>query len=582
MTPARWQQLKPHFERLSELPADERQAELDAACADDPVLRLELEVLLKASDAPDTFLEQFPERLRNALDAAGPRPDDLHAGVILCGRFRIDRLLGEGGMGSVWAAFDSQLSEEIAIKTIRTGNTGDTGGVARFKRELQLARRIGHPNICRVYELFEDPSVTPPRLFLTMELLEGETLAARLRRTRKLSPQDAMPIIRQLTAGLTAAHAAGVIHRDFKPANVMLVPAPGGDRAVIMDFGLARTNQAVAGDGATQSGILIGTPEYMAPEQIAGGTVSPATDVYALGLTMYEMLRGQSAFAGKSTLESWMRRAREGPPKLSGSVVGLNPRLDRVIARCVEYEPADRFVSVDDVWAALEGTRRVAGMRRPLRQPLTRAAVGLLGLAALGGAGLAWREFRPGYKPSTEAMHWYEDAHHALEEGSETRALREFRQAVKAAPGFAAAHAGLADALMGSDLASAAHEEIERASQLAPDPNRLPAEQAQYLRGVQHLILGQCPARPRIIQAARRTNGGRREGVWPGHGRTCAGKMRPAGRGAQDADRSRTDRSPKRRRTHARCHSCGADERLRARQRLARACRGTVSNTWKF
>jgi hypothetical protein len=216
-----------HWRRISEIvdavvsaPLADRQRILLEQCAGDALLESEVASLLKAHESR-AFLEES--------SGWQVRPGD-----ILCDRFVVTRAIGQGGMGDVWAAGDRQLGEEIAIKTIRASAVPTAGQVDRFKREIQLARRIAHPNVCRVYELFEDRTGPEPRLFLTMELVEGETLAERLRRQGAIPIDEAMSMIEQVVAGLAAAHAVNVVHRDLRPSNVMLTPR-AERRVVLMD-----------------------------------------------------------------------------------------------------------------------------------------------------------------------------------------------------------------------------------------------------------------------------------------------------------------------------------------------------------
>jgi TolB-like protein len=238
---------------------------------------------------------------------------------------------------------------------------------------------VSHPNVCRVYELYESTTATgAPCHFLTMEFLEGETLAARLSSRGRLSTKEALPLVQQMCDGLAAAHAQGVIHRDFKSSNVMLVPRTGesdgdnGPRVAITDFGIAR---ALAEDGAsaalTQEATILGTPEYMAPEQVTGGPVSIATDVYALGVVLYEMVTGKLPFTAATPLATAARRLHEAVPKPEALVPGLDARFSRTILRCLEREPQRRFQAMADVREALSA--RPARKRPPPRLPRASA-----------------------------------------------------------------------------------------------------------------------------------------------------------------------------------------------------------------
>jgi serine/threonine protein kinase len=482
-----WQRLRAAYDALMDAPESERARMLAEISGSDPDLGRELSALVAADADPDGALDQPLARLISP---------GLEPGTVLCDRFLLLRRIGRGGMGEVWAARDEKLKEDIAIKTIRSAGN-DPQSLKRFTREIQLARRIAHQNVCRVYELFEDTSTTPARSFLTMELLEGETLAARLTRLGPMPPAEALEVFRQVVAGVGAAHDAEVIHRDLKPANIMLVAGSSGRRAVVMDFGLARDPVLADSDGMTAPGTLIGTPEYMAPEQVSGTPVTPATDIYALGLILFEMLRGAPPFAGTSTLDSWMRRAREGPARLSGEVPGVQARIDTVIARALEYQPSRRYQSAAQLLRALDASFHIV-VPRTRRFWIPAAAV-VFAAVVLGGAA-AWKRLAPNL-PSPEALKWYEDAHEALSESASVRALNAINRAIELAPDFAPSHAALAEIRLELDMPSSAQEAMLRANQLARDRSRLPEEYVRYMDGIQALLQRQCET---AIDALRR------------------------------------------------------------------------------
>ena len=269
-------------------------------------------------------------------------------GAVVEGRYRIIGLLGRGGMGEVYRADDLRLGQAVAIKLLPDALSADPQRLVQFHNEVRTARQVSHPNVCRVYDigdLLVDGS-TPPRhqLYLTMEYVDGEDLSSLLRRIGRLPEDKALEIARQICAGLGAAHAKGVIHRDLKPANIMLDSA---GQARLMDFGLA-TVGAVAE-------IRAGTPAYMAPEQLAGTSVTVQSDVFALGLVLYELFTGRRGFQAK-TLGELVELHQTGailPP--SALVTGLNPAIERVILRCLRSDPADRPSSALAVSAALPG-----------------------------------------------------------------------------------------------------------------------------------------------------------------------------------------------------------------------------------
>ncbi len=382
MTPAeRYAAEMSLLEAALDAPVGQRERVIRDGCGGDETLKERVMALLREHQEEAPIWDTAP-----ALILAQVEPGD-----VLCERFEVQRLLGEGGMGQVWAARDRQSGEDIAVKVIRPELTLDAAIGMRFKRELQIARKVAHPNVCRVNEIFEDTSAPAPRLLFTMELLSGESLRDRIHREGPIPAKVAAPWIRQIVEGLAAAHRAGVIHRDLKPGNIMLVPATGGERAVIMDFGLAR----MAGSTAMPSGqtsiiTLIGTPDYMAPEQVAGAEVTPATDIYALGLTMFEMLTGTVALKGRTSGETNLLRARRRPPRLRTLAPTASAATENLIQRCLEFEPAARFADATAVIEAIDGEPRRTWMRRALWAGGAAASIyiGQRGLSRPGVAAL--------------------------------------------------------------------------------------------------------------------------------------------------------------------------------------------------
>jgi len=322
---------------------------------------------------------------RDATPACEPC---LLPGDVLLGRFRVQRLIARGGMGEVYDVQGGALGARVALKKMRTSVLAHASALGQFRREVLLARRVTHPNVCRLFEFFISEDDGPaPLVFLTMEFLEGSTLSEHLAREGKLG-DEALPIVRQMVAALSAAHREGVVHRDFKSSNVILGRASDGSpRVVVTDFGLAcGVRPGEAGDQLQHSG-LVGSPLYMAPEQVTGQAVSRATDVYALGVVLYEMVTGTLPFVGDSLMESAYERLEHAPEPPSVRRPGLNPRWDRAILRCLEVDPARRFARVEDVLFALgDGPLLFPEWRRGF---LRRAAVaaGLALAVAVGGAG---------------------------------------------------------------------------------------------------------------------------------------------------------------------------------------------------
>ena len=264
-------------------------------------------------------------------------------GRLLAGRYRIIALLGKGGMGEVYRADDLTLGQPVALKFLPEEASHDESLLERFRNEVRIARRVSHPNVCRVYDVGEVDGHT----FFTMEYVDGEDLASLLRRIGRLPQDKALDIARQLCAGLAAAHAKGVLHRDLKPANIML---DGRGQVVMTDFGLAGLADQIHG-----ADIRSGTPAYMAPEQLAGKEVTAQSDLYSLGLVLYEVFTGKRAFTAEALTALVRGGEATSPSKPSSVVKDLDPAIERVILRCLEPEPRMRPASALSVVGALPG-----------------------------------------------------------------------------------------------------------------------------------------------------------------------------------------------------------------------------------
>ncbi|MEO6953471.1 MAG: protein kinase [Polyangia bacterium] len=319
-------------------------------------------------------------------------PPLLMADEQVAGRYRVVRFLARGGMGEVYEVEDGELHEIVALKTIR-GDSAD--GEARFRREIQLARKVTHINVCRIFDVGYHERDGQRIMFLTMELLGGRTLVEHLQREGPLPLQEAMRIVRQIAGALGAAHTAGVVHRDLKSANVMLVPRGQRVRVAVTDFGLAHGLRAEGESGVTAPDMLLGTPGYMAPEQVQGGAITPRTDIYALGIVMYELLTGRMPFEGATALSVATKRLTIAAPSPKKLRADLPARWERAVLACLERDPARRPESAravlellgaaNDSIEEIDGTVRVTMRRR--RIPLVRPALGLF-TVALGAFGV--------------------------------------------------------------------------------------------------------------------------------------------------------------------------------------------------
>jgi serine/threonine protein kinase/tetratricopeptide (TPR) repeat protein len=295
-------------------------------------------------DAPDATLPLTSGAGATRV-AAGAPAEDFHPGTMFAGRFRIIEALGGGGMGRVYKAFDTKVGEKVALKRILPEIAADPDVLARFADELRLARRIAHPNVCRMFDI-GDADGAP---FISMEYVAGEDLKNIIRMTKGLSPGQAAGIGRQVAAGLAEAHRLGVVHRDLKPQNIMI------DRegtARIMDFGIARLARAQS--GRTGRGVMIGTPDYMSPEQAGGEEIDARADLYSLGVMLFEMATGRLPFEAPTAVAVAVKHKTEAP----SDPRGLNPRipddLARLILRLLEKDRSARIQTAEEVRDELE------------------------------------------------------------------------------------------------------------------------------------------------------------------------------------------------------------------------------------
>jgi eukaryotic-like serine/threonine-protein kinase len=284
------------------------------------------------------------------------------SGKLLDGRYQVGRRLGEGGMSYVYRAQDVDTGAPVAVKILLPRLSRDPAAVERLRREANIATRLNHPNVCPILRMGESERM----IYLVMPYLEGEPLSEHETRQGPFSVAEGVPLLAQICRGLQHAHDLQIIHRDLKPENVMLVPEAadeGGEtrfRAVVMDFGLAKERRAGAEVAKlTATGIVLGTPEFMSPEQIRGKPLDGRSDVYAIGILAFELFTGQLPFAGKSAQETMIARLRGSPAKLRDIRPELPAKLEAVIQRCLAVDAAERYQSMEELAHAFEGV--VAG-----------------------------------------------------------------------------------------------------------------------------------------------------------------------------------------------------------------------------
>jgi eukaryotic-like serine/threonine-protein kinase len=369
----------------------EREAFLDEACAGDPGLRSAVEDLLAEDARAGSFLEHSPFDFLDQGDVCLPgagTTGSLHAdeisrppagrfkpGQVLLDRFVIVRFIAKGGMGEVYEAEDSFLQGvHVALKTILPHIADDPALQQRFEREVLLAREVSHPNLCPIYDIFHCAQPPPNFLFLTMKLVPGETLAARLRGATPLPIAEGLAILKQMASGLAAIHAAGIVHRDIKPNNIMLDGSGSEVRVFITDFGLARAHEA--DPSLSGAGLVAGTPDYMAPELYQGQPPSQASDLFAFGVVLHQVFTGQKPIVAGENLPVIVS------PRLNTS--GVPSLCVQLIVGCLDRDPERRCQAFERALGALH-------IKYRSRELWTRRRFAGVGLAALGTmAGAAW------------------------------------------------------------------------------------------------------------------------------------------------------------------------------------------------
>jgi serine/threonine protein kinase/Tol biopolymer transport system component len=350
MTPERWQQIREVLEQVLDLAPVKRSAFLEQACSADPSLRQEVETLLASSDqVRSRFLQSSMLRLT------------LAPGTML-GEYEVKSLLGAGGMGEVYRAHDARLKRDVAIKILPSSFSADPERLRRFEQEARAAAALNHPNILAVFQMGAYDGAP----YLVSELLDGETLREQIKRGQ-LSARKTIDYGVQIGHGLAAAHEKGIVHRDLKPEN-LLVTKDG--RVKILDFGLAKltqpqslsNNEVPRPIGETEPGVVMGTVEYMSPEQVRRQSVDCRTDIFAFGAILYEMLAGKRAFEKPTSPETMTAILNDDPPGISQITRNIPPALQRVVRRCLEKNPEQRFQSASDLAFALDALSDSTGI----------------------------------------------------------------------------------------------------------------------------------------------------------------------------------------------------------------------------
>jgi len=418
MNAERWKQINELFQLAVERPAEERTGFLDDACRGDQGLRREVESLLDSHARVENFIES------PAFEAAPELlPNDWTSALVgeLIGHYRIESLIGVGGMGEVYLARDERLGRKVALKLLPKRFTADESQLSRFKAEARSASALNHPNILTVYEIGTEGN----RQFIATEFIEGTTLRASLARG-KMNLHTAVGIAVQIASALAAAHDAGVVHRDIKPENIMVRP---DGYAKVLDFGIAKLNERkVTGDGKetetttlgqTGPGLVLGTARYMSPEQARGQKVDARTDIWSLGVVLYEMIEGKPPFSGETPSDCIASILTTEPPPLSGTLPDAPHQLEAILQTALRKESENRYQTVKEMLADLndlkgeleaEGVllRAKARARSVVSKIKPRKRAMLLGVAAaiLTGTAFIYSHWfvRPALAPNEKSI----------------------------------------------------------------------------------------------------------------------------------------------------------------------------------
>jgi Tfp pilus assembly protein PilF/tRNA A-37 threonylcarbamoyl transferase component Bud32 len=350
MISEKWEHVKDLFAAALECAPADRKTFLAELSSEDPAAAEQVVELLSSYEKAGDFLNQPCAVASDFLEDLEADQQRFSPGEVLCERFRIVRLIGKGGMGEVYEAWDQDLEDHVALKTLRLEISTHELFTSRFRREIQLARKVTHPNVCRIFDSFQHHAGDTPIAVLSMELLQGQTLAEDLKKKGRLTVVEALPLAQQIIDGLNAVHAAGIIHRDLKPSNLILVPDGPGYHVKITDFGIAgRLPENPLHPTLTQTNNMLGTPDYMAPEQLENGHATIQSDIYSLGLVLYEMVTGSKPFSGSGAWKRLYEPARL-PSRLSSHLPG---HWSRTILCCLERDRGKRPSSAVEVLTLL-------------------------------------------------------------------------------------------------------------------------------------------------------------------------------------------------------------------------------------
>jgi len=475
MTPEEWAQLRTYYHAACGMAPQELKGFLARVREESQERGRILEELL-ADEGKSTI--EINDRTF-IIDHLASEAPPLSPGEVLQRRFKIVRLVGTGGMGDVYEAIDLVDQRTVALKTITGEFAGDPRAVGYLQSEVTLALQVTGPDVCRIHAFYPAEGDHPAIPFFTMEFLKGVALSDKLRLSGPFSWTEVKRIARDVCAGLTAIHQEGIVHRDLKPRNVMLVERADREHAVVMDFGIAQK-----ADRGHQVAAMAGTVEYMAPEQFEGGAISPATDIFGLGVLLYELLTGVHPFPSTKPMKALMERAEPLKP-VTSRARGIPRHWDRVVNKCLAFHPDNRYQSTAEVFRALS-SRSFHPDNFVRDHPRVFAALCMIPLAAMVWGGFAWvqRLVEPP-PPKPGAARWYEAGVAALHEGTYVRAVRSLQKAEEIDPNYPMIHARLAEALADLDFQSDAQQELLVAW---PYEWRLPTRDGEQLRAIRATI----------------------------------------------------------------------------------------------
>lgn len=462
MIATKWEHIKDLFEAALNNSEQERHSSLARLQTEDPEVAAELIKLLRSYEEAGDFLVHPCTLAADFLEDLEVEQHRFCPHDVLCGRFRIVHLIGQGGMGEVYKAWDEELEDYVALKTLRLEVSAHELFTSRFRREIQLARKVTHPNVCRIFDSFKHPAGDGYISVLSMELLQGQTLAEYLKDKGRLTVLEAAPIVQQITSGLAAIHAAGIVHRDLKPSNMVMTPRPTVDQPYahhgssnlsaktsnesgenndpsstgfqikITDFGIAgQIRDGLAATAQSEASKFLGTPDYMAPEQLEHGRTSIQSDIYSLGLILYMMVTGVKPFASSN---AWTRTVSRVPDPRH-MVPGISSSWKHTILCCLEKDPARRPSSVASVMALFNTPP-------PRKWPTYVAAAIIFVLLTVFGV-LMWRP----HPINPDAQLAVDIARRAIENPSEegfNKAFEEYKRAIALDPKWATPWAELA------------------------------------------------------------------------------------------------------------------------------------------